>query len=77
MLITRPFNFFPRRDFSVLDTRAFEMETPSKYITLVSGDNYEFVVLREAAYISPAIKSMLNTQSECEARVLPSSWLNR
>ncbi|KAK4453063.1 BTB/POZ protein [Podospora aff. communis PSN243] len=31
----------------------------SKYVTLVSSDNYEFVVLREATLISPAIKSML------------------
>ncbi|KAH6648808.1 BTB/POZ protein [Truncatella angustata] len=32
---------------------------PSKYITLVSADEFEFVVLREAATISPMIKSML------------------
>ncbi|KAK9424089.1 hypothetical protein SUNI508_03577 [Seiridium unicorne] len=32
---------------------------PSKYITLVSADEFEFVVLREAAMISPMIKSML------------------
>ena len=31
----------------------------SKYITLVSGDGFEFVVLREAALVSPTIKGML------------------
>ncbi|KAI1454766.1 POZ domain-containing protein [Annulohypoxylon moriforme] len=40
-----------------------------KYITLVSSDGYEFVVLREAAFISPAIKSMLDPKSQfSEAR---------
>ncbi|KAH8678302.1 BTB/POZ protein [Xylariales sp. PMI_506] len=32
----------------------------SKYITLVSADDFEFVVLREAALISPVIKGMLD-----------------
>ncbi|KXJ96385.1 Skp1 family protein [Microdochium bolleyi] len=42
---------------------------PSKYITLVSSDGFEFVVMREAAYISPAIKSMLDPKSQfSEAR---------
>ena len=40
------------------------METGlSKYITLVSGDGFEFVVLREAAMISPIVKSMLDPRS--------------
>jgi len=34
----------------------------SKYITLVSGDGFEFVVLRDAAMISPTIKGMLRGQ---------------
>jgi hypothetical protein len=34
-----------------------------KYVTLVSGDGFEFVVLREATMISPAIKSMLGPGS--------------
>ncbi|KAF3011838.1 hypothetical protein G7054_g9223 [Neopestalotiopsis clavispora] len=34
-------------------------QAPSKYITLISADEFEFVVLREAAMISPMIKSML------------------
>ncbi|KAK3387559.1 BTB/POZ protein [Podospora didyma] len=34
----------------------------SKYITLISGDGYEFVVLREAAMISPTITGMLRNQ---------------
>ncbi|KAK3314698.1 BTB/POZ protein [Apodospora peruviana] len=36
--------------------------SPSKYITLVSSDGFEFVVLREAAMISPTIKGMLRGQ---------------
>ncbi|OTA55223.1 POZ domain-containing protein [Hypoxylon sp. EC38] len=41
----------------------------SKYVTLVSSDGFEFVVLREAAFISPAIKSMLDPKSQfSEAR---------
>ncbi|KAI1076460.1 POZ domain-containing protein [Whalleya microplaca] len=41
----------------------------SKYITLVSSDGFEFVVLRQAAFISPAIKSMLDPKSQfSEAR---------
>ncbi|KAI0837437.1 POZ domain-containing protein [Hypoxylon sp. FL0890] len=41
----------------------------SKYITLVSSDGFEFVVLREATFISPAIKSMLDPKSQfAEAR---------
>ncbi|KAI1637250.1 POZ domain-containing protein [Biscogniauxia mediterranea] len=38
--------------------------SPSKYITLVSSDGFEFVVMRQAAYISPAIKSMLDPKSQ-------------
>ncbi|KAI2632166.1 POZ domain-containing protein [Hypoxylon sp. NC1633] len=38
--------------------------TPSKYITLVSSDGFEFVVLREAAILSPAIKSMVDPKSQ-------------
>ena len=34
----------------------------SKYITLVSSDGFEFVVLREAALVSEAIKGMLRGQ---------------
>ncbi|KAK3371528.1 BTB/POZ protein [Lasiosphaeria ovina] len=35
---------------------------PSKYITLVSSDGFEFVVLREAACASPTIAGMLRNQ---------------
>lgn len=38
-------------------------QTPSKYVTLVSGDGFEFVVLREATMISPIIKGMLEPRS--------------
>jgi len=34
----------------------------SKYVTLVSSDGLEFVVLREATAISPTIKGMLRGQ---------------
>ncbi|KAI0181595.1 POZ domain-containing protein [Hypoxylon sp. FL1284] len=37
---------------------------PSKYVTLVSSDGFEFVVLRDATFISPAIKSMLDPKSQ-------------
>jgi len=35
----------------------------SKYVTLISSDGFEFVVLREAACISGAIKRMLDPKS--------------
>lgn len=35
----------------------------SKYVTLVSSDGYEFVVLREAACVSGAIRRMLDPKS--------------
>ncbi|KAI0479128.1 Skp1 family protein [Xylariaceae sp. FL0804] len=36
----------------------------SKYVTLVSSDGFEFVVLRQAAAVSPFIKSMLDPSSQ-------------
>ena len=36
----------------------------SKYVTLISGDGFEFVVLREAACVSGAIRRMLDPTSE-------------
>ncbi|KAL7902615.1 BTB/POZ protein [Trichoderma sp. SZMC 28014] len=41
-----------------------DVSGPSKYVTLVSGDGFEFVVLREAAKISPIIKGMLDPRSQ-------------
>ncbi|KAF4453601.1 transcription elongation factor B, polypeptide 1 [Fusarium austroafricanum] len=41
-----------------------DVQAPSKYITLVSGDGFEFVVLREAALVSPIIKGMLDVRSQ-------------
>lgn len=41
-----------------------DASAPSKYVTLVSGDGFEFVVLREAAKISPIIKGMLDPRSQ-------------
>lgn len=39
----------------------------SKYITMVSSDGFEFVVIREASLISPTIKAMLrNNFSEAK-----------
>lgn len=38
--------------------------TLSKYVTLISNDGFEFVVLREAACISGAIRRMLDPKSE-------------
>lgn len=37
---------------------------PSKYVTLVSADGFEFVVLRDAAMVSPIIKGMLDVKSQ-------------
>jgi elongin-C len=37
---------------------------PSKYVTLVASDGFEFVVLREAAQVSPIIRSMLDVKSQ-------------
>lgn len=46
-----------------------ENPSGSKYVTLVSSDLFEFVVLREATYISPVIKSMVDPSSKfIEAR---------
>ncbi len=35
----------------------------SKYVTLVSYDGFEFVVLREAACVSGAIRRMLDSRN--------------
>jgi len=49
------------------DPSAMESSTAnhglSKYVTLISSDGFEFVVLREAACISGAIKKMLDPKS--------------
>ncbi|KAJ6439667.1 methyltransferase domain-containing protein [Purpureocillium lavendulum] len=37
---------------------------PSKYVTLVSADGFEFVVLREATLVSPILKGMLDPRSQ-------------
>ncbi|TGJ82890.1 hypothetical protein E0Z10_g5889 [Xylaria hypoxylon] len=37
---------------------------PSKHVTLVSSDGFEFILLREAVMISPAIKGMLDPKSQ-------------
>lgn len=36
----------------------------SKYVTLISSDGFEFVVLRDAACVGGAIKRMLDPTSE-------------
>ncbi|KAI5863579.1 Skp1 family protein [Durotheca rogersii] len=41
----------------------------SKYVTLVSSDGFEFVVLLQATLVSPVIRGMLDPQSQfVEAR---------
>ncbi|KAG5995548.1 hypothetical protein E4U13_005390 [Claviceps humidiphila] len=40
------------------------LQTPSKTVTLVSADGFEFEVLREAALVSPVIKYMLDARSQ-------------
>ncbi|GAO14198.1 hypothetical protein UVI_02001690 [Ustilaginoidea virens] len=39
------------------------LQPRNKYVTLISGDGFEFVVLREAAMVSPIIKGMLDVRS--------------
>jgi len=36
---------------------------PGRYVTLISNDGFEFVVLREAACVSGAIRRMLDPKS--------------
>lgn len=48
-----------------LSTMASNAPSLSKYVTLVSSDGFEFVVLREAVLVSSAIKGMLDPKSEC------------
>jgi elongin-C len=43
----------------------------SKYVTLISSDGFEFVVLREAACISGAIKRMLDPKSTYSTFPIP------
>ncbi|QUC23806.1 uncharacterized protein UV8b_08047 [Ustilaginoidea virens] len=40
------------------------LQPRNKYVTLISGDGFEFVVLREAAMVSPIIKGMLDVRSQ-------------
>lgn len=35
------------------------LPTPTKYVTLVSADGFEFVVPREACLVSPVLKRMV------------------
>lgn len=44
---------------------ASDATVPSKYITLISCDGFEFVVLRQAVQISSVMKGMLDPRSEC------------
>jgi hypothetical protein len=52
----------------------------SRYVTLISSDGFEFVVLREAVYVSGAIKRMLDPKSmsplnPTSKSVLRQAWL--
>lgn len=40
-----------------------------EYVTLISSDGYEFVVLREAACVSGAIRRMLDPKSGFEESI--------
>ena len=46
----------------------FDEPEPSRYVTFISSDGFEFVVLRQAAFVSPTIKKMLDPKSEQPAR---------
>lgn len=43
---------------------ASDATVPSKYITLISCDGFEFVVLRQAVQISSVMKGMLDPRSQ-------------
>jgi transcription elongation factor B subunit 1 len=45
-----------------------DVPAPSKYVTLISSDGFEFVVLREAAMVSPIVKGMLDPKSMSQRR---------
>jgi hypothetical protein len=47
----------------------------SKYVTLISSDGFEFVVLREAVLVSSTIKGMLDPKSECLCELLEESFI--
>jgi len=51
-------------DVEMTDSGSATVKPLSKYITLVSNDGFEFVVLREAALLSGVIKRMLGTDEE-------------
>ncbi|KAL8706487.1 MAG: hypothetical protein Q9201_000472 [Fulgogasparrea decipioides] len=36
---------------------------PSEYVTLISNDGFEFIILREAAYVADTIRKMLDPTS--------------
>lgn len=40
----------------------------SKYVTLISSDNYKFVIKREAAYRSSALREMFHSDHFIEAQ---------
>lgn len=42
---------------------ALNGDTPSPFVTLISADNYEFIIRRDAAMISGTIRRMLDLQS--------------
>jgi transcription elongation factor B subunit 1 len=48
----------------------------SKWVTLVSCDGFEFVVLREAACISGAIRRMLDPKSTSRVFAIQNSFFN-
>ncbi|ODQ65067.1 putative transcriptional elongation regulator Elc1/Elongin C [Nadsonia fulvescens var. elongata DSM 6958] len=43
-----------------------EVVPSSKYVTLISGDGFEFIVTREAAFVSATLRGMLSVASNFE-----------
>ena len=64
-ILARGVNTFPliRRTVSPISAKMSGQNGTApqrKYVTLVSKEGFEFVVLREATLVSPAIRSMLD-----------------
>lgn len=57
---------------SLIKPEMSDSETPQfEYVTLVSGDGFEFIVPRSTACVSGTIRRMLDPSSQCPAFAIP------